>query len=429
MKGLVMKYKFLCCFILLVIGLSPMTLAYSTSYSWSVLDSSIETSAQSSADVQNDNFLNLDAESAILIEQNSGQILYSHNIHEKLHPASVTKIMSLLLIMEALDSGKITLETQIPCSENAANMGGSQIWLDPRENLSVNDMLKAIAVVSANDCVTAIAEYLGGSTENFVKMMNEKAKELGMNDTNFVNCHGLDEDDHLTSAYDIALMSRELLTKHPQITNYTTIWTDSLRDGKSALSNTNKLVRNYSGCTGLKTGSTSKALFNLSASATRNDLSLISVIMKAPTSALRFSNAIKLLDYGFTNYSYKSFANQGDFGFNTFSYKSFATKGEVFKSIPVTKGTADTINAIYESSPSFLIKKGEESSITYEINLPESIQAPITQGQQLGTISYYLNNDKIAEVSLIAENSINKISFINRMKSLFSNWFNLTRSS
>ncbi len=408
-----MKYKFLCCFILLVIGLSPMTLAYSTSYSWSVLDSSIETSAQSSANVQNDNFLNLDAESAILIEQNSGQILYSHNIHEKLHPASVTKIMSLLLIMEALDSGKITLETQIPCSENAANMGGSQIWLDPRENLSVNDMLKAIAVVSANDCVTAMAEYLSGSTENFVKMMNEKAKELGMNDTNFVNCHGLDEDDHLTSAYDIALMSRELLTKHPQITNYTTIWTDSLRDGKSALSNTNKLVRNYSGCTGLKTGSTSKALFNLSASATRNDLSLISVIMKAPTSAIRFSNASTLLDYGF----------------NTFSYKSFATKGEVFKSIPVTKGTADTINAIYESSPSFLIKKGEESSITYEINLPESIQAPITQGQQLGTISYYLNNDKIAEVSLIAENSINKISFINIMKSLFSNWFNLTRSS
>lgn len=408
-----MKYKFLCCFILLVIGLSPMTLAYSTSYSWSVLDSSIETSAQSSANVQNDNFLNLDAESAILIEQNSGQILYSHNIHEKLHPASVTKIMSLLLIMEALDSGKITLETQIPCSENAANMGGSQIWLDPRENLSVNDMLKAIAVVSANDCVTAMAEYLSGSTENFVKMMNEKAKELGMNDTNFVNCHGLDEDDHLTSAYDIALMSRELLTKHPQITNYTTIWTDSLRDGKSALSNTNKLVRNYSGCTGLKTGSTSKALFNLSASATRNDLSLISVIMKAPTSAIRFSNASTLLDYGF----------------NTFSYKSFATKGEVFKSIPVTKGTADTINAIYESSPSFLIKKGEESSITYEINLPESIQAPITQGQQLGTISYYLNNDKIAEVTLIAENSINKISFINIMKSLFSNWFNLTRSS
>ena len=408
-----MKSKFLCCFILLIVILSPISFAYYSNYSWFVLDNSIETSIQSSTSITNDNFLNLDAESSILIEQNSGQILYSHNIHEKLHPASVTKIMSLLLIMEALDSGKITLETQIPCSENAANMGGSQIWLDPRETLSVNDMLKAIAVVSANDCVTAMAEYLGGSTENFVKMMNEKAKELGMNDTNFVNCHGLDEDDHLTSAYDIALMSRELLTKHPQITNYTTIWTDSLRDGKSALSNTNKLVRNYSGCTGLKTGSTSKALFNLSASATRNDLSLIAVVMKAPTSAVRFSNASTLLDYGF----------------NTFSYKSFATKGEIFKSIPVTKGTSDAINAVYESSPSFLIKKGEESNITYEINLPESIQAPITQGQQLGTISYYLNNDKIAEVSLTAENSISKITFINMMKSLFSNWLNLTRSS
>ena len=409
-----MKYKFLCFFILLIIILSPITFAYYSNYSWSILDNSIETSAtQSSISTQASNFLNLDAESAILIEQNSGQILYSHNIHEKLHPASVTKIMSLLLIMEALDSGKITLETQIPCSENAANMGGSQIWLDPRETLSVNDMLKAIAVVSANDCVTAMAEYLGGSTENFVKMMNEKAKELGMNDTNFVNCHGLDEDDHLTSAYDIALMSRELLTKHPQITNYTTIWTDSLRDGKSALSNTNKLVRNYSGCTGLKTGSTSKALFNLSASATRNDLSLIAVVMKAPTSAIRFSNASALLDYGF----------------NTFSYKSFAIQGEILKSINITKGTFETVNVIFETSPSFLIKKGEESNITYEITLPESISAPIIQNQQLGTISYYLNNEKIGEINLIAEKSIPKITFINMIKSIFNNWFNLTRSS
>ena len=213
-----MKYKFLCCFILLVIVLSPMTLAYSTSYSWSVLDSSIETSAQSSANVQNDNFLNLDAESAILIEQNSGQILYSHNIHEKLHPASVTKIMSLLLIMEALDSGKITLETQIPCSENAANMGGSQIWLDPRENLSVNDMLKAIAVVSANDCVTAMAEYLGGSTENFVKMMNKRAKELGATNTHFANPNGLHLSDHYSTAYDLYLIFKEV-AKHNEFFN------------------------------------------------------------------------------------------------------------------------------------------------------------------------------------------------------------------
>lgn len=407
-----MKSKFLCCFILLIIILSPVTFAYSSNYIWSILNKSIETSIQSSTSIQEENFLNLESESAILIEQNSGQILYSHNIHEKLHPASVTKIMSLLLIMEAIDSGKITLETQIPCSENAANMGGSQIWLDPRETLSVNDMLKAIAVVSANDCVTAMAEYLGGSTENFVKMMNEKAKELGMNDTNFVNCHGLDEDEHLTSAYDIALMSRELLTKHPQITNYTTIWTDTLRDGKSALSNTNKLVHNYSGCTGLKTGSTSKALFNLSASATRNNLSLIAVIMKAPTSAIRFSNASTLLDYGF----------------NTFSYKSLATQGDVFKSVSVAKGTLNEVNAIYESSPSLLIKNGEESNITYEINLPENIQAPVIQGQQLGTISYYLNNEKIADVNLISESSVNKITFISMIKFLFSDWFNLNRN-
>ena len=319
--------------------------------------------------------------------------------------------MSLLLIMEALDSGKIFLDTQIPCSTNAANMGGSQIWLDTTETLSVNDMLKAIAVVSANDCVTAMAEYLGGTEENFVQMMNDKAKELGMNDTTFKNCHGLDEDEHLTSAYDIALMSRELLVKHPAITNYSTIWTDTLRDGKSALSNTNKLVRNYAGCTGLKTGSTSLALFNLSASATRDGLSLIAVIMKAPTSALRFSNAIKLLDYGFTNYSYKSFANRGDF----------------IRQISVTKGIDSIANVVYETSPSFLVKKGEESKITYELNLPDTVSAPISKGQQLGTITYYSDGAKLDTVNLISDSTINKISFISMIKHISYNWLNLLR--
>ena len=313
--------------------------------------------------------------------------------------------------MEALDSGKITLDTQIPCSSNAASMGGSQIWLDTTETLSVNEMLKAIAVVSANDCVVAMAEYLGGTEEGFVQMMNARAKELGMNDTTFKNCHGLDEDEHLTSANDIALMSRELLVNHPSITEYTTIWMDSLRDGKSGLSNTNKLVKNYSGCTGLKTGSTSLALFNLSASATRDGLSLIAVIMKAPTSALRFSNATSLLDYGFSNYSYKSFANQGD----------------TVKSITVTKGLSEQVNAIYETSPSFLIKKGEESGITYEMNLKESIQAPISQGQLLGTITYSLNGTQLATVNLVAETSISKISLFNMMKHVFNSWFTLLR--
>ena len=401
-------------FILLVIILCSISLpSFSINdYTWTVVNPAIEvSSADSETSMQDGNFLNLDSASAILIEQNSGQILYEHNIHEKLHPASVTKVMSLLLIMEALDSGKISLDTQIPCSTNAANMGGSQIWLDTTETLSVNDMLKAIAVVSANDCVTAMAEYLGGTEENFVQMMNDKAKELGMNDTTFKNCHGLDEDEHLTSAYDIALMSRELLVKHPAITNYSTIWTDTLRDGKSALSNTNKLVRKYAGCTGLKTGSTSLALFNLSASATRDGLSLIAVIMKAPTSALRFSNAIKLLDYGFTNYSYKSFANRGDF----------------IRQISVTKGIDSIANVVYETSPSFLVKKGEESKITYELNLPDTVSAPISKGQQLGTITYYSDGAKLDTVNLISDSTINKISFISMIKHISYNWLNLLR--
>ena len=401
-------------FILLVIILCSISLPSFriNDYTWTVVNPAIEvSSADSETSMQDGNFLNLDSASAILIEQNSGQILYEHNIHEKLHPASVTKVMSLLLIMEALDSGKISLDTQIPCSTNAANMGGSQIWLDTTETLSVNDMLKAIAVVSANDCVTAMAEYLGGTEENFVQMMNDKAKELGMNDTTLKNCPGLDEDEHLTSAYDIALMSRELLVKHPAITNYSTIWTDTLRDGKSALSNTNKLVRNYAGCTGLKTGSTSLALFNLSASATRDGLSLIAVIMKAPTSALRFSNAIKLLDYGFTNYSYKSFANRGDF----------------IRQISVTKGIDSIANVVYETSPSFLVKKGEESKITYELNLPDTVSAPISKGQQLGTITYYSDGAKLDTVNLISDSTINKISFISMIKHISYNWLNLLR--
>ena len=384
---------------------------FSESYTWSVLDPSITVSTQLDEPVLDNNSLNLEAGAAILIEQNSGQILYGYNVHEKLHPASVTKVMSLLLIMEALDNGKISLDTQIPCSTNAASMGGSQIWLDPRETLSVNDMLKAIAVVSANDCVVALAEYLGGTEEGFVQMMNDKAKELGMNDTTFKNCHGLDEDDHLTSAYDIALMSRELLTKHPKITEYTTIWTDTLRDGKSALSNTNKLVRNYAGCTGLKTGSTSLALYNLSASATRDELSLIAVVMKAPTAAKRFSNATSLLDYGFNNFSYKTFAKQGD----------------VVKTITVNKGVQNEVNAVYETAPALLIKKGEESNITYDISLNDSISAPVSQGQILGTVTYSSNGNVLLTTNLVAESAVEKSGFFNITKNIFSNWFNLLK--
>lgn len=402
--------------ILLIMTLCSITIqsyCFSSNYTWTTFDNSLETSStlNTNSEINDNNFLSLEAESAILIEQNSGEMLYGYNIHEQLHPASVTKIMSLLLIMEALDSGKITLDTQIPCSENAASMGGSQIWLDTTETLSVNDMLKAIAVVSANDCVVAMAEYLGGTEEGFVQMMNARAKELGMNDTTFKNCHGLDEDGHVTSSYDIALMSRKLLVNHPMISNYSTIWMDTLRDGKSALTNTNKLVRNYEGCTGLKTGSTSLALYNLSASATRDGLSLIAVIMKAPTSAKRFQNATSLLDYGFSNYSYKSFANKGD----------------IVKSVVVSKGVTNSINAVYETSPSFLIKKGEESGITYEISLKESVQAPVSEGQQLGTITYSLNGSPLATVSLVAETSVEKIGLLNVAKEVFNKWFHLLR--
>lgn len=407
-----MKKIFILIILILVLSTST-SLAFSGNYIWSVIDNTLEASASLSQkqEILDNNFLNLEAGSAILIEQNSGEILYGYNIHEKLHPASVTKVMSLLLVMEAIDNGKITLETKIPCSSNAASMGGSQIWLDTTETLTVHEMLKAIAVVSANDCVVAMAEYLGGTEDGFVQMMNAKAQELGMNDTTFKNCHGLDEDEHLTSAYDIALMSRELLMNHPKITEYTTIWMDSLRDGKSALSNTNKLVRNYSGCAGLKTGSTSLALFNLSASATRDNLSLIAVVMKAPTSALRFSNATSLLDYGFNNYSYKIFGSQG----------------EIVKPVAVTKGILAEVNAIYESSPSFLIKKGEESNITYEINLNETVQAPVTKGQLLGTIKYSLNDLELGTVNLVAENSIEKINLLTMTKSILNDWFSLLR--
>ena len=321
--------------------------------------------------------LNLECGGAVLIEQNSGRVLYDHNMHQKLRPASVTKIMSILLIMEAIDSGRLSYTDKIPCTETAAAMGGSQIWLDVREELTVDEMLKAICVVSANDCTVAMAEYLAGSQEAFVEQMNAKAKELGMNDTNFKNCHGIDEDGHETSAYDIALMSRELLTKHPDITKYTTIWMDSLRDGKSELVNTNKLIRNYKGATGLKTGSTSIALYNLSASATRDNLSLIAVIMKAPTTKIRFAEAEKLLDYGFSNFQYSKFSNEND----------------ILKSISVQKGVKDSIDLAYETSVGALVKKGESKNVEQTINIPEIISAPINKGDVIGNIVYTIDGN------------------------------------
>mgnify|MGYP002531826804 FL=1 len=399
------------CFVLLFTSMIPFTVVQATdesAYVWSSITEPVTAEVSTSTD----NSLNLESGSAVLMEQTTGQILYEHNPHEQLRPASVTKVMSILLIMEAIDSGRISFTDKVSCSENARSMGGSQIWLNETEQLTVDEMLKAICVVSANDCTVAMAEHLAGSEELFVEQMNQKAKELGMNDTTFKNCHGIDEDGHVTSSYDIALMSRELMTKHPQITKYTTIWMDSLRDGKSELVNTNKLVRNYSGCTGLKTGSTSLALYNLSATATRDNLSLIAVIMKAPNTATRFAEAKKLLD----------------FGFNTYEFKQFNQKGETIMQIPVQKGISGSVEAIIKEDGGILLKKGEYKDITQTIQLPNSISAPIFEGQHLGEIVYSKGNDILLTAEIVAKSEVKKMSFGNVLTQVYQKWFTLNRS-
>ena len=401
--------------ILTIFTFSVVFAADDSVYVWSnASEKSVQTNAKTenqSTGVKTENELKLESGGAILIEQHTGQVLYEHNIHEKLRPASVTKVMSILLIMEALDSGKISLTDKVPCTEDAAAMGGSQIWLDVREELTVDEMLKAICVVSANDCTVAMANYLCGSQEAFVEKMNLKAKELGMNDTTFKNCHGIDEDGHVTSPYDIALMSRELLNNHPTILKYTTIWMDSLRDGKSQLVNTNKLIRNYKGATGLKTGSTSVALYNLSASATRNNLSLIAVIMKAPSTKVRFAEAQKLLDYGFNNYE----------------YKELAKKGDTLKTVSVTKGVKETAELVIESDCGLLIKKGQDKQIEQQVKVEDNLQAPIKENQKVGEIVYMLSGKEIARTNVIANCSVDKKTFSNILSYIYKNWFCLLR--
>ena len=396
------KILYICLAIILLLTTTSLA---STSFIWS--DDSVYTSVTPTEEVN----LNLESPSCILIEQTTGKFLYEKNSHEQLRPASVTKVMSVLLIMEALDSGKISLTDKVPCSENASKMGGSQIWLDVREELTVDEMLKAICVVSANDCTVAMAEFLAGSTEAFVEKMNAKARELGMKDTCFKNCHGLDEDGHVTSSYDISLMSRELLQKHPTITKYTTIWTDTLRDGKSELTNTNKLIRNYKGATGLKTGSTGLALYNLSASATKNDLSLIAVIMKAPSTKVRFAEAQKLLDYGFNNYS----------------YIQFAKKGNRVKSVPVNKGVESLVEVNYEQDSGCLLPKGKERNVEEIVNIPEYVNSPIQGGDKIGEVRYMLDGEQIGYTNLIAANTVKKINLSNMFETVFFSWFRVLR--
>mgnify|MGYP000458449564 FL=1 len=393
--------KITCLILSLVFMLIPiLSLAYFQDEQIPTWSDSIETISQ----IQNKTTLELDSESAILLDENSGTILYAKNEHARLRPASVTKVMTLLLVMEALDRGEISLDDRVLCSEKARKMGGSQIWLNETEQLTVHEMLKAICVVSANDCSVAIAEFIGGSEEMFVQKMNEKAKELGMNDTTFKNCHGIDEDGHLTSAYDIALMSRELSKNHPKIHEYTKIWMDSLRDGKSQLVNTNKLVRFYAGCTGLKTGSTSLAGFNLSATATRNDLKLIGVVVHGTTSQNRFDDAKKLLDYGFSN----------------FSNKVLATKDQVIETIPIEKARQKEVEVVVENDLTVLLSKGEEKNVRTEIIYDEKVSAPIAYKEKVGSINCYLNDELIGSENLLSNQEVKKKSLINYLDELVS---------
>ena len=335
--------------------------------------------------------LGLNAKSAILMEESTGNILYESNPDERLPIASVTKVMTMLLIMEAVDSGKISLDDMVTVSENAMSYGGSTMFLETGEQLTVNDMLKGIAVASANDGCVAMAEHLAGSESAFVDMMNEKAKELGMENTHFMNTNGLDEDDHYSSARDVAIMSRELM-KHETIFNYTSIWMDTLRGGKFQLANTNKLIRFYDGANGLKTGSTSKALCCLSAAAKRNDMQLIAVVLGAPTSAERFASAKSLLDYGFANYEVNTQITAGD---------------EVQK-IAVEKGVDKEVGVVAGDSCSTLVKKGQEDNITKEMKIDETITAPIEAGQKIGTMTISRDGEVIADIDLNASSAVEK---------------------
>lgn len=333
--------------------------------------------------------LELTAKSALLMEASTGTILYEKDSHNALPPASVTKIMTLLLVMEALDSGQYTLDDMVSVSPLAASMGGSQVFLEENEQLSVHEMIKAVAVASGNDAAVALAEFTAGSHEGFVNKMNERAKQLGMNDTHFVNCNGLDIDGHVTSAHDIALMSRELM-KHPKIFEYTTIWMDSLRDGSFGLVNTNKLVRFYQGATGLKTGSTSVAGFCISATAKRDGMDLIAVVMGSPTSKERFADATKMLDYGFANYGICS---------------SLVSEEELAP-ITLKKGVKDNVSIGLSDDFSLLMEKAKIANVEKKITLPDHINAPVHKGHKVGEVEFFSEGQSVGKCDIVAKEDI-----------------------
>ena len=333
------------------------------------------------------------APSAVLIERETGTVLYAKDETERRPPASVTKVMTLLLIAEAVDSGELALDDMVTASERAASMGGSQIWLEVGEQLSVSDMIKCVAVVSANDCAVALAEHLCGSEAAFVERMNRRAEELGLENTQFTNCTGLfDDTAHYTCALDIAVMSRELLG-HEWIKDYTTIWMDSVRDGASELTNTNKLVRHYEGCTGLKTGYTSTAMYCLSASAERDGTEYIAVIMHAESIESRNKDASALLDYGFANFRLCPL-----------------TSGEELPDVAVELGTEASVTPVYDGGGAVLLRTKDAQGLSWSLDLPESVAAPVRAGERLGTLTLSNNSGPVAEVPILAGGTSERLS-------------------
>lgn len=337
--------------------------------------------------------VDLPVKSAVLMEQGSGTILYAENEDAQLPPASITKIMSLLLVMEAIDSGKIALTDKVTCSDVAAGYGGSQIWLKPGEEMTVDELLKAAAIASANDATVCLAEYVAGSEEAFVQLMNQKAQELGMTGTTFRCAAGLDQEGHLSTAKDIAVMSRALL-EHPLILNYSTVWMDTLRGGETQLVNTNRMVRFYQGATGLKTGTTNGAGSCLSATASRDGLGLIAVVMGADTSDHRFAAARSLLDWGFANFMRKKLSPP-----------------ENILPVPVTGGVETQVEVTCQPPEGVLVEKGKAESVTQDIILPESVAAPVSQGQALGSVAVCVDGERVAEYPIVAAAAVERMSF------------------
>lgn len=335
----------------------------------------------------------ISAPAAVLMDADTGKILFEKNAHEQRACASITKVMTLTLVMETVDSGKIHMDDVVTASAHAASMGGSDIWLEEGEQMTVDDMIKATAVASANDAAVALAEFICGTEDDFVAAMNEKAKALGMDDTTFMNCNGLDEEGHITSAYDVALMSRELI-KHEKIFDYTNIWLDNLRGGETQIVNTNKLLRSYDGITGLKTGTTGEAGACISATAERNGLSLIGVVLGADSGKERFRDAATLLDYGFANFESKELGLE-----------------EELAPITVEGGMEDEVSISCEGVTGLTVPKGEGKGITQTVDIPESLTAPVRKGDIVGKVVFTLNGEELASFDVTANDDVEEKSF------------------